>query len=388
VKQAGRRGRGCTLIGIALLLVAAGGSGCRRRQERVVFGVALTDSAHAAVRLAAEEINAGGGIRGVPLELQGLQRTYEELMSFREILRWGDVYAAEPDLVAVIGHSDSDSTLAAAAIYNQRGLPQIVTIASNPDITNVGPWTYRICLSDAYQGPALADYAVGDWGKRRIAVLYVNDDYGRGLVERFEERVRALGAQVVASVFHRNVLGAEDHQLIRSTLARLRAEGPQPDLFVLIQRPEAAAWTIRAIRETGFDTDILGGESLGIASFPRRHGGLVEGMRAAHFFLPPPKDRQATRFVERYRQRAGRYPDDADAFAYDAVYLLRDAVAAEGFTRAGVKRYLDGLIRSATRVEGATGSYVLGADHDARRVLYVGEARGGVYRLVREIPVR
>src|SRR6185503_187532 len=135
---------------------------------------------------------------------------------------------------AVIGHSDSASTLSAASFYNQQKIPQIVTIATNPAITNIGEWTYRLCLSDAAQGPALAEYAVKDWGKRRIAVFYVNDDYGRGLAQLFEKH---------------------DYQMIQSSLKFIKAQG-EPDLIVLFQRIAAAEWTIKAIRDAGLHSTI------------------------------------------------------------------------------------------------------------------------------------
>jgi branched-chain amino acid transport system substrate-binding protein len=313
---------------------------------------------------------------------------YLDQASSQEILRWGDRFAGNRELVAVIGHSDSDSTLVGAGIYNQRRLPQIVTIATNPAITSVGAWTYRICLSDAYQGPALAEHAVGDWGKRRIAVLYVNDDYGRGLAEQFERRARELGAEIVTSVFYRNVMGSDDEQLVRRVLSRLRSTHPEPDLFALFQRPAAAAWTIRAIREAGFATDVLGGESLGVASFARQNGKLVDGVRAVQFFMASQEQPRTVRFVAKFRRYAGRDPDDADAFAYDALFLVRDAVTAEGFSRAGVKRYLDTLIARRTPIRGSGGTFLMGRDHDARRSLYVAEVRQGGFRLIREIPVR
>ena len=156
--------------------------------------------------LAAKEINARGGIGGIPLELMGLEWKIGNLYDAEEIVEWANKFAETQDLLAVIGHSDDSSTLSAAALYNKKGVPQIVTIATNPAITNIGDWTYRLCISDAAQGPALAEYTVRDWGKRRIAVIYVNDAYGRGLAELFETRVREIGGEIVASIMHRNVL--------------------------------------------------------------------------------------------------------------------------------------------------------------------------------------
>ena len=70
-------------------------------------------------------------------------------------------------------------------------------------------------------GAALAEYAVNDWNKRRVALFYVNDDYGRGWPS-FSKRVDELGGQIVSSVMHRNLLAEDDRELIRSTLAGLK----------------------------------------------------------------------------------------------------------------------------------------------------------------------
>jgi branched-chain amino acid transport system substrate-binding protein len=359
------------------LLVAAAlaAAACEQAPQRLAIGVALSPTNHPGVELALQEINAAGGVGGRPIEPVGLDWK-ADVFDPTSVLEWAERFARTEELVAVIGHSDSTSTLSAAAVYNQHRLPQIVTIATHPAITNIGDWTYRLCISDARQGPALAEYAVRRWGKRRIAVFYVNDDYGRGLDQRFEQRVRELGGEIVASVLHRNVLQPEDYELIASALARLRGEG-EPDLFALFQRIEASDWIVQAIRDAGFSTPILGGDNLSRGAFLERNAALKEGIRASHFFLLEGGGPRAQQFVAAFRRFAGQDPDYGTAFAYDAVYLLRDAIAGGGGSREGVKAYLDRLIAEGRRVEGATGAYVLGADHDARREFFIAEVEDG-----------
>src|SRR5688572_25460908 len=237
-------------------------SACTSRPRRIVFGIALSASYHPAVQMAANEINSSGGISGVPLELVGLDWKVVDDFHAPDILDRAGEFAAEKNLIAVIGHSDSVSTLSAASYYNQQQIPQIVTIATNPAITNIGDWTFRLCLSDAAQGPALAEYAVKDWDKRHIAVFYVNDDYGRGLAQLFEKEVRALGGEIVASVMHRNVLSPDDKELIRGVLKNFK-QTSEPDLIVLFQRIVAADWVLHAIHDEHLTASILGGDSLG-----------------------------------------------------------------------------------------------------------------------------
>ena len=370
----------------ALFLLILPAPSCHSRPRRIVIGVALSSANHPAVELAAREINAGGGIDGVPIELMGLEWKIGNAYNASEILDWANRFADTEDLAAVVGHSDSSSTLSAAALYNQKGVPQIVTIATNPEITNIGHWTYRLCISDAAQGPLLAEYSVRDWGKKRIAVLYVNDAYGRGLAELFELRVREMGGEIVASLMHRNVLDDDDQKMIRSSLRGLEGKS-RPDLFVLFQRVEAAEWTIGAIRQAGFEAGILGGDSISPLSALRRFPGLQEGMRTSQFFMPDPSNSRVRSFLHDFREFSGTDPDYGNAFAYDAIYLLRDAILHGGFSRNGVKSYLDRLIIEQTSVQGIGGVYTLGSDHDARRPLHIVEAHNGSQVLLKTLAV-
>jgi len=374
------------LLMIVMLALLVLPSACSRKPKRIVIGIALSASYHPSVVLAANEINASGGIGGVPIELLGLDWKVGGNFNAPDILKWASQFAEEKDLVAVIGHSDSSSTLSASAFYNQHQIPQIVTIATNPAITNIGVWTYRLCLSDAAQGPALADYAVKDWGKRRIAVFYVNDDYGRGLAQLFEQRVREQGGEIVSNVMNRNVMEDDDKQLIRSALASLKKNG-EPDLVVLFLRTDAALFTMQAMRDAGLASSILGGDALGPPAFAKANSDLMESVRVSQFFMSQIDDARAAKFLKDYREFAGHDADYGEAFAYDAVYLLRDAIVGGGPTRAGVKSYLDHIIRERTQQTGVAGTYMMGPDHDARRPLYIVGIHNGLQSLLKTLQV-
>jgi branched-chain amino acid transport system substrate-binding protein len=374
------------IIVLVLLGMLTLPAACTSKPKHIVLGIALSASYHPAVELAVKEINEKGGIGGIPIELVGLDWKVVSDFNAPDVLQRAGQFAVEKDLIAVIGHSDSVSTLSAASFYNQQGIPQIVTIATNPAITNIGDWTYRLCLSDAAQGPALAEYAVKDWQKRRIAVFYVNDDYGRGLAQLFEKQTRQLGGEIIASVMHRNKLADDDKDLIRSTLQSLK-KGGEPDLIVLFQRTPAAAWTLKAIHEEHLGSNVLGGDSLGPLDFAKANPELMEGVRVSQFFQPRSDDAYARTFVKNYRAFTGKDPDYGHAFAYDAVYLLRDAALNGGASRKGVKSYLDKLIQGKTQGVGVAGNYLLGADHDARREIYIVEAHNGAHTLLKTLKI-
>jgi branched-chain amino acid transport system substrate-binding protein len=302
------RSRGALVLMSAIGLLAAA---CHGRPSRVVFGIGMSSNTHDAVTLAATEINAQGGIGGVPLELMGSEEWAQPNQFDPAItLAWANRFIANKDVLGVIGHSDSASTLSAAALYNRSGLPHLVTIATNPAITGIGPWTYRLCLSDAAQGPALAEYAVNDWKKRHIAIFFVNDDYGRGLSQRFETRARELGAEIVTSVTHRNALQDDDKVMIRAALGHLKA-GPHADLVALFQRVDAAEWTVQAIHDAGLDVDKLGGDTLAQYRFAAFSPALTDGVRVSQFFSLDPANPRAVQFSKDFHAVAGIEPDYA-----------------------------------------------------------------------------
>ncbi|HWN11680.1 MAG TPA: ABC transporter substrate-binding protein [Pyrinomonadaceae bacterium] len=368
------------ILGVLILPAA-----CVKKPRRIVLGIALSATYHSGVELAIKEINSSGGVGGVPIELMGMDWKVVDEFNATDILKRAGQFSAEKDLIAVIGHSDSASTLSAASFYNQQGIPQIVTIATNPAITNIGDWTYRLCLSDAAQGPALAEYAVKDWSKKRIAIFYVNDDYGRGLAQLFEKHAVELGGKIIASVMFRNKLADDDKALIQAKLNGFKQN--EPDLIVLFQRTAGAEWTLRAIRDAKLTSSILGGDSLGPLNFTQAQPSLMQGVRVSQFFLPLSGDAKAGAFLNNFRTSTGKDPDYGHAFGYDAAYLLRDAALYGGLSRDGVKSYLDKMIRDKTQGAGVAGAYTLGSDHDARRELYIVEAHDGAHRLLKTLKV-
>lgn len=367
-----------------LLLAALLAAGCSGRPERVTIGVALSAYDHPAVEMAVEEINAGGGLDGVPLELAGLEWEVRDATDPEESFDWVEQFDADESVVAVVGHSDSPATFASAPLYNRRGIPQIVTIATHPTIDDIGDWIFRICVDDAIQGRALEDFAVLDRGWSRLAVFYVNDDYGKGIAEKFIDDALEDGAEIVSSVFHRNVPEEADRATITAVLERLRRDNP-PDAFILLQRGEASRFTIREIRRLGFDSAILGSENLGHGN--PQSGGMdwLEGVFVSRFFDPQEDDTRAAGFRDRYRKVHGREPGYSQAFAYDAIYLLRDAIENGGPSREGVKSYLDGIIETNTPVAGVTGTYRIVEGGDARREFYIGQIREGSFRRLKTI---
>src|SRR5919106_1489525 len=143
-----------------------------------------------AAELAAEEINASGGINGRRLELI-LRDDYADPDS--AVFVATDLY--ESGVSAVVGHLSSGTTLAAAAVYNGGDDPVVALSpsSSSPEVTSAGDYTFRICPSDHAHGAVLARWAHGRLRLQHGAVLYVNDQYGRGVRQTFVQEFLRLG---------------------------------------------------------------------------------------------------------------------------------------------------------------------------------------------------
>src|SRR5215210_662309 len=185
------------LAGLLVLLLG----GCRFSQEPIRIGLAgsLSDPVGVpmkrAAELAVEEINAKGGIQGRPLEL--LERDdYADPDS--AVFVATDLY--EAGVTAVIGHLFSGTTLAASPVYNGGSEPvaAISPSSSSPEITTAGDYTFRICPSDLAHGTALARWVHDTLGLERGAVLYLNDQYGRGVRQMFVRDFVRRGGELVS----------------------------------------------------------------------------------------------------------------------------------------------------------------------------------------------
>src|SRR5438094_5677073 len=132
-----------------------------------------------ATELAVKEINARGGIRGRPLVLRVMDDSGRPEVAIRIAQQLAD----DPAVVAVVGHLTSSASLAAGRVYGEARRPVVMISpsASSPDLSGINPFVFRACPSDVSHGAQLARYARHMLNARRVGVMYLDDDYGRGL---------------------------------------------------------------------------------------------------------------------------------------------------------------------------------------------------------------
>jgi branched-chain amino acid transport system substrate-binding protein len=325
-----------------------------------------------AAELAIEQINADGGIGGRPLEL--VERDdYADPDS--AVFVATDLY--EAGVSAVIGHLFSSTTLAAAPVYNGGSNPvaAISPSSSSPDVTTAGDWTFRICPSDLAHGVALARWVHDTLQLNRGAMLYLNDQYGRGVRQMFVREFSRRGGVLVAADPY---LG--DNPDVGPYLDRLAKIGGIEFLVIAGNRGEGEE-ILRQARQRGLRMPVLGGDGLeGI----EEAGAIADGLFLSSAYLPTINSPANRAFLQSYHKKfpTAGLPNQPAAATYDAVYLLRQVIAKSGPEREAVRRELAKVGSGAPVFKGVTGTVAFDARGDVpNQTVYIGVVHDGAVRL-------
>lgn len=327
-----------------------------------------------AARLAVEEINAAGGVRGRPLELIERDDFADPDSAVRIAV---DLQAS--DAVAVVGHLFSSTSLAAAPIYNsgERPMVELSPSSSAPQMTDAGPWTFRLCPSDLAHGSALARWAADELRLTDGAILYLNDEYGRGIRQAFAQRFVERGGRLQGVEPYLG--GSPD---LRPNLERLKQLGRARFLMIAGNRAEAER-ILRDGRSLGVTLPLLGGDGLeGL----EQAGALAEGAYISAAYHPGISTSTNRRFVEAYRRKypdAGR-PNQPAAATYDAVKLLASVIEDAGTGRRAIRDRLGQVGREGPAFEGATSRIAFDPQGDVSEgQVYITVVQGGQLLLAR-----
>lgn len=145
--------------------------------------------------LALEAINGAGGIDGRPLAY-----IFEDSQSDpKQSVVVAQKFVADPRIIVELGDFSSGASMAASPIYQRGGLVQFGFTNSHPDFTSAGgEYTWSNSVTQAQASPALAEYAVTDLGLKKLAVLYLNTDWGK---TTYRPRCRRRGLRTDAGAF-------------------------------------------------------------------------------------------------------------------------------------------------------------------------------------------
>ena len=340
------------------------------------FRIAVVGSAESQLGalLAAEDINAAGGIGGRLLEV-GIVNEHP-LAAPQQAIVTADSLAADSRILAVVGHGTSGRSLAASQVYNARHVTQIAPTASSPLYSSAGPYSFRMVASDQHQAEFIAERIARSASGLRVAVLYLNNDYGRPLHGFLQ---RALRGKRPPPVYDEPFIDGEPFANSVGEIVRSLAIAA-PDLLVWIGGPEELEQLRTPLRSAMPRLRVFGSDAAsGIGADPATLTPFVGDWVVAYTDVTA--DRPALRSVAaRFLPQSGRTLTHGAALTYDAVGILAEAMRSGARDREAIQRFLTGWSASAHVFEGITGPITFDEHGDARPSYVLMEVTAGGMR--------
>ena len=321
-------------------------------------------SQRAGAEIAVAALNAAGGVNGAEVSMivaDDRGDPEEAVLVARKLI-------ADPQIILVNGHELSGATIAAGPEYEAAGLPMISPSATDPRVGALGAYIWRVCMTDALQGKELADYSVTTLGKRRIAVISVDTDYGRGLAAAYDAGVAAAGGAVVSKAQY--ALGDSD---FNAQLRKLKKAAPE--LLFLSGYYAEGARIARQARALGLDVQLLGSDGSASDELPKLGGAAVEGMLVGSFFDSSKADPAVQEFVTAYREKHdGADPDWFAANSYDVIMLAAQAAREAGKNE---RAAINDALGNIGTFQGVSGAITFDANGDVVKPLSIVAVQGG-----------
>jgi branched-chain amino acid transport system substrate-binding protein len=297
-----------------------------------ITGPAAADGASAqhAVELAAKEVIAAGAIKGKKVELI----VYDDRLNPQEAVAIANKLIEKDQVIGVVSGSYSGPTRVTAPIFAKAGMPMVAGYAVHPDVTKAGESNFRNGYLGTVEGAAAAELAVMTLKAKRIAVLSMDNDYGRELGSGFKARAEKLGATVVSYQAYK----FPGEREFRPFLTRVKEANP--DLLFACGYYNEGALITRQAQELGLKVPIVGTEGMDSPKFLELAGPAAEGV-----MITTNLDRDDARpfvqnFLKSYRQAYGIDADMVGASSFDAFKILLAAIEKAGTDRKAITKAL------------------------------------------------
>jgi branched-chain amino acid transport system substrate-binding protein len=317
-------------------------------------------------KIAIAEANEAGGVDGRQLELKVYDDKNNPIQSVNIAKR------AAPSVAAAIFASGSANVLAAGPSFERAQKPFIVTVSSNPAVTESGwKWVNRVHLSDADQVQAVLEYGIQEKGLKRIALIHDTSDLGRGGQKLILEKIKAAGLEPVSDQSY-----APDTSDFSSQINALREA--DPDGVAFWGTLDAGARIAEQMHSVGMrDVQLMGGGGLVSNEFIELAGKAAPGTIAAWAYVDP-NNTTLKSMASKYEAAAKRAPDVFAAQSYDGTRILIDAIKKAGTDAEALQQAI-----RASQYSGAVGDITFDDKGQNQRTIHLGQVKGDEWTLLK-----
>jgi branched-chain amino acid transport system substrate-binding protein len=382
---------GLLLVASALMLASCGGAA---KDELVIgeFGsltgndATFGTSTQNGVQVALDQLTATkeGKIGGLPVRVvveddQG--RAEEAATVVQKLIN-------QDRVIAVLGEVASSRSLAGAPICQAAQVPMISPSSTNPRVTQVGDYIFRMCFLDDFQGGVMARFTAENLKLKKVAVLKdVKSDYSVGLAQYFTDAFKSRGGTVVIE----QAYSAGD-QDFRAQLTAIKAKSPEA--IVVPGYYTEAGLIARQARELGITAPLIGGDGWESEQLLAIGGDALNGCYYSNHWALDYPDPRLQEFVKRYRDKFHGDPDAIGGLAFDAANVLFGSLErlaeqnptafknlssskASSPDRKAACKLLRDLIAGTSEYAGVTGTITLDQNRNATKPAVIIEIKGG-----------
>ncbi len=317
-----------------------------------------------AARMAFDEVNAAGGLVGKKVRLVTLDTRGDSAEAANAVSRLIDV----EKVTALLGEVASSLSLAGGRVAQRRQIPMISPSSTNPKVTDVGDYIFRVCFIDPFQGKVMANFARGSLKLDKVAILKdVKNDYSIGLAEAFKSAFTAQGGTIALEQSYSQ--GDTDFSAQVTAIKNSGAQG----IFIPGYYSEVGA-IARTAQRLGLKVPLMGGDGWDAPDLVKIGGDALEGSYYSNHFALDMATPKAQKFIADFKTKYGQEPTGLGALGYDAAAVLFDAIKRAG--KLDTKAIRDAL--AATKdFAGVTGKITIDPQRNAQKSAVVLKITGG-----------
>ncbi len=334
----------------------------------------LGQSSHQGTVLAIETINAAGGVLGKKLELiteDTESKAGESGTAVRKLI-------SRDKVVAILGEVASSRSLEGAPICQNAKVPMITPASTNPKVTEVGNYIFRVCFIDPFQGPVMAKFAMGTLKAKRLGLMVsVSSAYSVGLAKYFKAAILAKGGTIAAEQKYQE--GDKD---FKAQLTAIRAA--HVDAIFNPGYYAEGALMVKQARDLGITVPMFGADSWEAEALIELGGKAIEGAYLCSHYSPQDPSPRVQNFVAAYKKRWGEgfAPDSNASLGYDSVLVLANAIERAGSAdRAKIRDAL----ATTKNFPAVTGTITINEKRDASKSAVIITVKDGAFKFVQSI---
>jgi branched-chain amino acid transport system substrate-binding protein len=327
------------------------------------------------VELAVKEINAAGGILGRKIET-----TTSDTQSNPGVAKGLTQKAIDDDVFAVFGPVFSGSIMVSMAETRRAEIPNFTGGEASAITKQGNPYIFRTSFTQDTAMPKVARYIANNLKAKTVALIYVNNDYGKGGRDAIMKSLEPLGVKVIADI-------STEQSQVDFSAPVLKAKQSNADIVFVYTNEEESARALRELRKQGWSKPIVGETTLVGQKVIELAGDAANGAVAHVGLTIDAPNPLMLKFKAKFYQEYKYFCDHNGIKGYTGVYMLKAAIEKVGkVDRKAVAKALHGMSISAAQHPGVLMDVSIDANGDLDRESFLVEAKNGKQEVKEVLP--